>query len=88
MPTRSLSSITCVTGAVVTTEAPLRGDKMKITSNTGGELFLDLNYGEVVATVSTGAIAKLKGIRCIWIDCDQQEHLSILGISLHIPIPI
>lgn len=61
VPIRSLSSITCVTGAMVTTEAPLRGDKMKITSNTGGELFLDLNYGEVVATISTGAVAKLKG---------------------------
>jgi len=61
VPLETVEEITCVTGAQVESDFTLEGKEMRISSNTGGELRLDLNYRDVNVTANTGAIINLRG---------------------------
>jgi len=61
VPVDIVEEITCVTGARITGNFELQGRDLRISSNTGGELDLELHYDEVFVSASTGAIINLRG---------------------------
>lgn len=61
VPVENLEGITSVTGARVSNNFTLEAHELRINSNTGGELDLDVNCRAVDITANTGAILSLKG---------------------------